>query len=163
METLKRFLFPSLTPAFLIRVLCLAILSYGIFGFVLTPFRIEGHSMEPTHRNGTFNFCWRLRYLFSKPKRGDVVVIRFAGERITLLKRVVALEGEVVEFRHGTLLIDGKELEEPYVRAPYRWNLPARRVDPGSVYVVGDNRSGPMKGHLFGQVALTRILGTPLW
>jgi hypothetical protein len=36
-------------------------------------------------------------------------------------------------------------------------------VEPHSVYVVGDNRYGPMQNHSFGQVTTTRILGSPLW
>lgn len=160
---LRRFFFPSLTPAFFIRAGFVAFVAYLIFGHLLTPFRINGYSMEPTYRNGEINFCWRLRYLFSPPRRGDIVLIRFAGQKITLLKRVVALENEEIEFRNGKLLINNKELEEPYVHSPYRWNLPPRRVEPNSVYVIGDNRAGPMKDHVFGQVTVTRILGSPLW
>lgn len=119
--------------------------------------------MEPAYRNGEFNFCWKLHHHFSKPKRGDVVVIRFAGQRVMLLKRVVALENEEVEFRTGQLFIDGKELKEPYIHYPYNWSLLARRVEPDSVYVVGDNRGGPIDNHSFGQVTLKRILGSPLW
>lgn len=152
-----------MTPAFLLRAGCVALTAYLLFGHLLIPFRIHGHSMEPTYRNGEVNVCWRLRYLFSKPKRGDVVVIRFAGQKVTLLKRVVALENEEIEFRNGTLWVDGQEVKEPYVHAPYNWNLSPRRVEPDSVYVVGDNRFGPMGNHLFGQVALSRILGSPLW
>lgn len=160
---ISNFIFPSLTPAFLIRAGCIALAAYLIFGHLLTPFWIKGNSMEPAYQNGEVNFCWKLRYLFSKPSRGDVVLIRFAGQRITLLKRVVALENEEVEFRNGRLLIDGKEQDEPYLRYPSDWTLPARRVEPNSVYVVGDNRSGPMQNHVFGQTSLTRILGGPLW
>ena len=160
---IRQFFFPSLTPAFLIRAGCIAFVAYLVFGHLLAPFRIKGHSMEPTYQNGEFNFCWRFRYLFSKPKRGDVVVIRFTGQRITLLKRVVALEKEEVEFRNGRLLINGKELDEPYIHYPYNWSLSARQVEPNSVYVVGDNRSGPMQNHFFGQASLPRILGGPLW
>ncbi|MCX8118135.1 MAG: signal peptidase I [Desulfobacterota bacterium] len=163
MNRLRRFLFPALTRTFMIRAGLIALFTYLIFGYLLIPFRIEGYSMEPTYRNGAINFCWRGRYLFSKPKRGDVVVIRLAGQRVTLLKRVVGLEGEVVEFKNGKLLVDGIEIEEPYLRIPSRWTLPPRRVEPGSVYVVGDNRGGPMRDHLFGQVSLSRILGSPLW
>ena len=119
--------------------------------------------MEPTYQNGEVNFCWKLRYLFSKPARGDIVVIRFAGQRVTLLKRLVALENEEVEFRNGKLLINGKEQDEPYLRYPCDWSLPARRVEPDSVYVVGDNRSIPIQNHVFGQTSLARILGGPLW
>jgi len=159
----SQFFFPSLTPAFMIRAGCIALAAYLIFGHLLTPFWIKGNSMEPAYQNGEVNFCWKLRYLFSKPRRGDVVVIRFAGQRITLLKRVIALENEEVEFRNGRLLIDGKEQNEPYLCHPCNWTLPSRRVEPDSVYVVGDNRSGPMPNHVFGQTSLSRILGGPLW
>jgi len=159
----RQFFLPSLTPAFLIRAGCVALFAYLIFGHLLTPFRIKGHSMEPTYQNGEFNFCWRIRYLFSTPKRGDVVVIRFTGQRVTLLKRVVALEGEEVEFRDGRLFINGKEWNEPYTHYLYNWTLSPRRVEPNSVYVVGDNRSGLMQNHFFGQASLPRILGGPLW
>jgi signal peptidase I len=160
---ISKFFFPSLTLAFVIRAGCIALIAYLVFGHLLTPFWIKGNSMEPTYQNGEVNFCWKLQYLFSKPKRGDVVVIRFTGQRITLLKRVVALENEEVGFRNGKLLIDGREQDEPYLRYPCDWTLAARRVEPNSVYVVGDNRSGPMQNHLFGQTSLARILGGPLW
>jgi signal peptidase I len=162
-KEIRKFFFPSLTHSFLIRAGCVALLAYLVFGHLLTPFRIKGHSMEPTYQNGGFNFCWRSRYLFSKPKRGDVVFIRFTGQRVTLLKRVVALEGEEVEFRDGRLFINGKELDEPYIHYPYNWSLSLRQVESNSVYVVGDNRSGLMQNHFFGQTSLTRILGGPLW
>lgn len=119
--------------------------------------------MEPTYRDGGVNFCWKLRYLFSDPKRFDVVAIRFAGSRRMLLKRVVALEGEEVEFRGGKLFIEGKAMDEPYVQYPCDWNLPPRRVEMGCVYVIGDNRSMPMEEHLFGQTRLEKIIGSPLW
>ena len=79
--------------------------------------------MEPTYRNGSFNFCWRLAYIFSEPERYDVVVIRFTGKKVMLLKRIVALDEEWVEFRSGKLFVNGKEIDEPYIRYPYKWNL----------------------------------------
>ena len=162
-KTIHQFLFPSLTPAFLIRVFLVALSAYLVFGHLCIPFRIEGYSMEPTYRNGGINFCWRLRYLFSGPKRYDVVALRFAGHRVMLLKRVVATEGEQVEFRKGKLFVNGKETDEPYVCYPCNWNLPPRQVEADSVYVIGDNRSGPIEHHHFGQTSIKRILGTPLW
>ncbi len=80
-----------------------------------------------------------------------------------LLKRVVALEGERVEFRDGRLFVNGSEMDEPYVNYPSDWNLPPRVVGRNSVYVVGDNRNVPMEGHLFGQTSIHRIIGGPLW
>ena len=160
---IRRFFFPSLTPRFLIRVCFVAVFAYLFFGYVLLPIRIQGTSMEPTYRNGGINFCWKLRYLFSNPKRHDVVALRLAGNKVMLLKRVVALEGEQVEFRDGRLFVDGKALEEPYVRHLSNWSLPPRQVEKGCVYVVGDNRNMPMENHHFGQASNKRIIGAPLW
>ena len=119
--------------------------------------------MEPTYRNGSVNFLWKFGYIFSKPKRYDVVAVRFAGNKVMLLKRVVAVEGERIEFLNGKLFVDGKEIDEPYVRYPCNWNLPPRQVEKDSVYVVGDNRSTPIEDHHFGQTSMKRILGVPLW
>jgi signal peptidase I len=160
---IRQFFFPSLTPMFLIRVFLVSLFAYLFFDYLCIPFTIQGISMEPTYRDGRVNFCWRLRYLFSEPKRHDVVAVRFAGSRVMLLKRVVAREGEQVEFRGGRLFVDGNGIEEPYVRLPCNWNLPSRRVDKDCVYVVGDNRSMPIEDHHFGQTSRIRIVGVPLW
>ena len=159
----RQFFFPSITRGFLIRVALVAFGAYLVFGYLLIPIRIEGSSMEPTYHHGDFNFCWTLCHLFSAPNRHDVVALRFAGPRVMLLKRIVALEGERVEFRNGRLWINGQEREEPYVRYPCDWNLSSRRVEKECVYVVGDNRSMPMEQHHFGQASLKRIVGVPLW
>ena len=119
--------------------------------------------MEPTYHDGGVNFCWRLPYLFSQPKRHDVVAVRFAGSKVMLLKRVIALEGEQVEFRNGKLFVDGREIEEAYVRYPCHWNLSPRQVEKDCVYLVGDNRSMPMESHHFGQASKRRIMGVILW
>jgi signal peptidase I len=119
--------------------------------------------MEPTYHNGSINFCWRLKYLFSKPKRFDVVAVRLAGKKVMFLKRVVALEGEKVEFRDGKLFVNETEIEEPYVRYPCHWNLPLRQVEKDCIYVVGDNRNMPIENHFFGQTQSDRIMGVPLW
>jgi len=80
-----------------------------------------------------------------------------------LLKRVIAVEGESVEFREGKLFVGGQGIDEPYVHYPCTWNLSPRRVDPGCVYVVGDNRNMPIENHYFGQTPIRRIMGVPLW
>jgi signal peptidase I len=160
---LRQFFFPSITPKFILRVVVVALSAYLVFTYVLIPIHIQGSSMEPTYHNGSINFCWTLGILFSKPQRHDVVAVRLAGRRVMLLKRVVALEGERIEFRYGKLLVDGNKIDEPYVRYPCDWNLSPRQVEQSSVYVVGDNRSMPIEDHYFGQSSIKRIVGVPLW
>ncbi|HMK77230.1 MAG TPA: signal peptidase I [Thermodesulfobacteriota bacterium] len=160
---IRQFFFPSITPKFVIRVSSVALSAYLFFGYLCIPFSIRGTSMEPTYHDGGVNFCWRLRYLFSEPIRHDVVAVRFAGSKVMLLKRVIALEGEQVEFRNGKLFVDGRGIEEPYVRYPCAWNLSHRQVEKDCIYVVGDNRSMPIDDHHFGQASKSRIVGVPLW
>lgn len=162
-NSLKQFLFPTIKRLFIIRLILVATAAFLIFTYVLIPFKISGQSMEPTYLDGTFNFCFRLRYFFSEPQQGDIVAIRMAGESVMLLKRIVGLPGDVVEFKSGRLFINNKPLQEPYLVYPSDWNLPPRRVKPGYLYVVGDNRNVPIQTHRFGQTSVKRIVGSPLW
>ena len=162
-KRVRQFLLPNLTRAFFLRMLVVAATATLLFSQVFIPLRIQGQSMEPTYHDGGFNFCWRWRYLFSQPAHGDVVVIRFAGPRVMLLKRIVALAGETVEFRQGALFVNGRKVEEPYVKTASDWQLPSRRVEPGKVYVVGDNRGVSVNRHHFGQVHQQRIIGGLVW
>ena len=162
-STLKKFFLPRITKRYLLRISLVALFSYVFFGFVCTPFRIKGHSMAPTYMDWEVNFCFKLRYVLSRPQRGDIVTLRLTGERVMLLKRVVALEGDIVEFRNGDLFINKERVDEGYTRYPSDWNLPPRTVNKGHIYVVGDNRSVPIDIHRFGQTPTDRIIGIPLW
>jgi signal peptidase I len=160
---IRSFLFPNITARYLFRVAAIAISAYICFGTLLIPFFTEGASMEPTYRNGGFNFCLRTAFWFKPIERGDVVLVRFAGKEVMLLKRVMALAGDRVGFVNGTLLLNGQMVNEPYVDNSGGWNLPERTVDVGKVYVVGDNRKGSMEAQVFGQTDTHRIMGKPLW
>jgi len=162
-KTIRNFFFPSITMKFFVRASFMGLLACIFFYYICIPVKISGASMEPSYRDGSVNLTWRLRYTFSSPKRYDVVAVRFAGSRVMLLKRVVALEGEELEFRDGKLLVNGKELDEPYIKYPCNWNLPPRQVQKGNVYIIGDNRSMPLNQHTFGQTSIKRIIGAPVW
>ncbi|WP_245695168.1 signal peptidase I [Desulforhopalus singaporensis] len=159
----RRFLLPKLDRWFALRVTAVALTSYLVFGYVLIPLHIRGRSMEPTYHDNSFNFSWRQRYLLVKPKRFAVVTVRFSGTRVMLLKRIIAFAGETVEYRKGQLFINGRKVDEPYVKYQSNWNLEPRTVSPDHVYVIGDNRSGPMDRHQFGEVHVQRIAGGVLW
>ena len=162
-DRIRQFLYPSLTPKTLARIALVALFAYIFFGYICIPFHIKGYSMEPTYTNGHINFCWTPVYISSEPARYDIVLIRFAGKKAMLLKRIVAMEGETIEFRDGKLFVNEMELNEPYLRYPCNWNLEPRQVKKGHVYVVGDNRNMPIKNHNFGQTSINRIIGIPLW
>lgn len=154
---------PRMGKWYLLRVAVIALLALVFFGFLCRPMYLNGGSMEPNYHSGTLNFCWMPTYWFREPERGDVVVLRYAGEKIQLLKRIVGLPGDMIEFRKGDLYVNGKLLDEPYVKFPKAdWNLKPRKVSEGHYYVVGDNRSMPMHQHKFGEIRKNRVEGALL-
>jgi signal peptidase I len=160
---IENFFFPRLNRPFFIRVGVIILLFGGIFGFVLMPAFINGKSMEPTYGAIGFNFCTKLKYKFNPIQVGDIVVIRYVDKKF-FLKRVVALEGDIVEFRDGVLFVNYQPKYEPYIKDnKCDWNLPPRMVQKNHVYVVGDNRTMDIGRHQFGQVAVSRIIGGGLW
>src|SRR5262249_8631395 len=96
------------------------------------------------------------------PERGDVVSIRMAGHSVMYLKRIVGMPGETVEFKDGTLLVDGRALDEPYVKSWCHWDYPARKLGKGEYFVGGDNRAMSVEEHEFGVAGRDRILGKVL-
>ena len=156
------FFFPRLRAGFFIRLAAVAFFALVVFGFLLMPCVIDGESMMPTYGRHGFNFCKKWSYWFKKPERSDVVVIKYASN-LYLLKRIVGLEGDTVEFRKGELFVNGRKQHEPYIHYICTWDLPPRRIAPGNCYVIGDNRSQPIKEHIFGQLSMKRIVGKPLF
>jgi signal peptidase I len=161
-EAITHFYVPKLDGAFLTRLITILAVGYVIFSFVLIPEFIVGASMEPTYSRRGFTFCWRGKYLFSKPKRGDIVIIRFTKD-VSLLKRIIGLPGDIIYIQNGVFYLNGVAQKEDYVKNPCDWNLPPRTVAPGHVYVIGDNRSMAMNRHKFGEVSQKRINGVPIW
>ena len=158
---LKHFFCPEFNRKSAIRMAVIAAVSV-IFFLIFRPCFIMGSSMEPGYSDHGVVLSFTLRYTFVPVKRGDIVIVSYFGKRY-LLKRVVALAGDVVEFRSGKLLVNGKEQEEPYVKNPCRWTTSPVKVEEGFCFIVGDNRDQPQIEHIHGQVSLDRITGGPLW
>ncbi len=145
----------------LVRIVVLIITVFVTWKFIIRPMRVEGPSMSPTCQERSIKFLNRLAYLRHEPRRYDVVAIRFTGESIMLMKRIVALPGEKVEFIEGKLYINDKPLEEPYLRRPCRWSFAPEQpvLGPDEYYVVGDNRAMPEENHTKGIVRRAKIVG----
>ena len=155
---------PRFTAGHIVRMLVLAIVVVVVCKTLFLPFFIHGESMEPTYGNRGFGFCYTLAYRNHPPARGDIVVLAYAGHRKMLLKRVLAREGETVEWKEGVCYVDGVPLDESYVKLPREpWDLPPRKVGPGQIYVMGDNRSVPAEVHVGGVISSGRVVGRPLW
>lgn len=149
---------PRLTAVRLVGIVALILV---LRSYVLLPIQVDGPSMLPNYRENSINVVNRLAYLRSEPRRGDVVAIRFSGKSIMLMKRVVGLPGETVEWINGRLLINGRYIDEPYVKYSCSWEFrpPTWQLSDDEYYVVGDNRSMPYEDHKQGIAKRERIVG----
>jgi signal peptidase I len=143
----------------LVRIAVLGVISFVIFGWLLTPIRVRGISMEPTYEDGRLNFVNRAAYSLRGPARGDVVAIRLAGPHVLYVKRVVGLPNERVAILRGVVQIDGMPLREPYVLHRQPWDYAEVTIGPGEYFVIGDNRAMRVGDHDFGRVDTRRIIG----
>jgi signal peptidase I len=124
--------------------------------------------MINTLQNGDRVLVNRLSYRLHEPRRGDVVVLkRFDGaaEERDLIKRVVGLPGETIEFRSCIVYVNGNALIEPYIDP----DIQARDgcggdqaplvVPSETVYVLGDHRGKSSDSRVFGPVADRMLIG----
>jgi signal peptidase I len=100
-------------------------------------------------------------YFQDEPKRGDVVVFASPVEPDELLvKRVVAVPGNIIDSQLGHVRIDGFTLPEPYVlRAGATGQIGATLVPADTYYVLGDNRDDSSDSRVWGAVPAAAIVG----
>lgn len=123
--------------------------------FLFQAFFIPSASMEPTLEEGDRVLVNKLSYDVHDINRGDVVVFELPPDKVgddgikDLIKRVIALPGDVIETRDGVVYIDDRRLSEPYLPEgtvtgdPSKGSNPAierQTVPEGTVFVMGDNR-----------------------
>ena len=136
--------------------------------FVVQQFAVEGESMMSTLHDGDRVLVNRLSYRLHDPRRGDVVVLkRFDGASAErdLIKRVIGLPGENIEFRSCVAYINDVPLDEPYIdleiqaRDGCGGDQPKLLVPEGQVFVMGDHRGRSSDSRAFGPVADELLIG----
>jgi len=115
--------------------------------FIFEGIYIPTASMEPTLPVGIHLVLDKITYDLRVPVRGEVIAfVSPVPPTKDMVKRVIAIEGDTVEIRNKKVLLNGKELEEPYVqytRPTERLmgdNLGPLQVPQDHVFVLGDNR-----------------------
>ena len=135
-----------------------------IQSFLVQAFYIPSSSMEPTLEVGDRVLVNKLSYDLHDVNRGDLVVFErpdgSAGDIKDLIKRVIGLPGETVEIRDGSVLIDGRVLDEPYLADDeVLVEFAPVQVPEDQVFVMGDNRDDSRDSRVFGPITIDSIVG----
>ena len=172
----------------LVTIVAVALgLALAIQAFVVKPFRIPSESMVPTLAVGQRVLVDRITSHFSQPGRGDVVVFKppqgadddqcgvqhppdeacpeptAQRSQTNFIKRVVGLPGDHLKVLAGRVYINGKELNEPYIKPSATCeicNLPRQiTVPPGHFFMMGDNRGESDDSRTWGPIPKKWIIG----
>ena len=157
----------------LLEILETIVLTLLIFfvvqNFVAQPYQILQVSMEHTLEPGQYVLVDKLSPHFSDYKRGDVIVfeppagIQEDGQNIPFIKRVVAVGGDTVEVKDGTVWVNGAKLSEPYVFEGQSTDpitgQTAWKVPTGFLFVMGDHRQESQDSRAFGPIAKSTVIG----
>lgn len=150
---------------FWLRDLTLSVLiALVVILFLYQPVKVEGTSMMPALQDQERVFINKFVYRLGlgEVSRGDTVVFWFPGDPSkSYIKRVIGLPGDVVEVRSGTVFVNQKALDEPYVPEEYRdrQSVTVMRVPEGHYYVLGDHRSSSNDSRSWGPVPREAIYG----
>jgi signal peptidase I len=161
------------------------ILALFIRAYFVQAFKIPSGSMIPTLLIGDhilvnkFIYGTKLPFsdkrflVFRKPGRGDIMVFRYPEDPSRdFIKRVAAVEGDMIESKNKVIYVNGRPVTEPYTQhTDYlmgstgmepRDNFGPLVVPKGKFFMMGDNRDQSYDSRYWGYVDMKDIRGEAL-
>ncbi|MDY3800485.1 MAG: signal peptidase I [Bacilli bacterium] len=135
-----------------------------IIMYVATVQQIIGSSMESKYKDQDIVILNKLHYRFFKIKRFDVVSLKYDDSKY-LIKRVIGLPGDNIEYKNNKLFINGKEIEEYFLDKETNTEdfslttLGYEKIPKDMYLVLGDNRENSLDSREIGLVKRKDILG----
>lgn len=125
--------------------------------FIATPAIVDGASMDDTLKDGQLVIINKLVYRFDDIKRFDVVVVKNEINNDKIIKRVIGLPNEVVEYRDNKLYINN-ELVNTNIK--FKDTSDFRKTTKENEYLVlGDNRPVSKDSRVLGNFTKEDIIG----
>jgi len=151
-----------------IKDILIAVLIALLIMTFLKPTIVKENSMQPTLNPNNYIFLSKQAYtLFSQPKAGDIIVFHSDlttsdGKEKLLIKRIVAVSGDVITIAEGSVYVNDMLLDEPYldnVKTP--GYIESYKIPDGEVFVMGDNREHSIdsRDSRIGSIEVKEIVG----
>ncbi|MBP3892997.1 MAG: signal peptidase I [Atopobiaceae bacterium] len=138
--------------------------------FIAETYEVPSGSMLETIQLGDRLVGEKVSLHFEDPQAGDIVTFNDPdGSGVTLIKRVVATAGDVVDLQDGRVILNGQVIDEPYTQGKPSYALDGHAtnlsenitypitIPSGMVWVMGDNRTNSLDSRYFGPVSLEAV------
>ena len=123
--------------------------------FVFSPIRVNGASMNQTLNDKDIMILDEISYRFSEIERFNIVVVKEENEY--LIKRIIGLPGEKIEYKDNKLYIDGKYVKEDFKHMETMDFSTTLGED--EYFIMGDNRTNSTDSRIFGPISRDEIIG----
>ena len=146
------------------KYVVVVVIVFLLFIFVMGLQQVVGPSMNPTLKEGDVLIVNKLLYRIGKVQRNDIVVL--SQEEKYMVKRVVGLPGEHIEYKDNYVYVNGEKFKEPFIDAdkfPTKdfklEDLGYDKIPEGMYLVLGDNRVNSKDSRDFGLIKKKQIKG----
>ncbi|TME68542.1 MAG: signal peptidase I [Chloroflexi bacterium] len=150
----------------IVQALALAVVISVVLNlFVVQVTEVRQNSMVPTLLQNDRVLVSKLDYRFGVAQRGDIIVFNppIPDATIPYVKRVIAVAGETVDLRNGSVFVNGKPVDFPQAHGATQPQAPQIvypfTVPDGQIFVMGDNRTFSSDSRTFGPVPVGNIIG----
>ena len=125
--------------------------------FLITPAAVSGSSMESTLNNHDLVIINKLVYRIKPIERFDIVVVNNDKDNDRIIKRVIGLPNETIEYKDNKLYINGK-LIETKLSFEYTDDFKVETKED-EYFVLGDNRDVSKDSRMLGSFNKKDIVG----
>lgn len=137
------------------------IIAFLIRTFLYSPIQVVGSSMVPNLNDKELMLLDKISYRFNDIKRFDIVVVK--SEK-PIIKRIIGLPEEEIEYRDNKLYVNGKFVDEKFKTNGKTSDfnikvLGSTKVPKDSYFVVGDNRINSKDSRVIGFIKKDQIEG----
>lgn len=129
--------------------------------YIFSPVRVNGTSMSPTLEDGDIMILNEIGYYLNGIDRFDIAVANIDGEK--LIKRVIGLPGEKIEYRDNKLYVNDELVVENFKHEDTddfslsKFNVEV--IPDNHYFLVGDNRGNSKDSRIIGFVHKSKIMG----
>jgi signal peptidase I len=125
--------------------------------FLVTPAIVSGASMDNTLEDGQLVIINKLIYRISDIKRFDIVVVNNISGNDKIIKRVIGLPNEKIEYKDNKLYINDELIE---VNFDYKDTDDfTYTTEEGEYFVLGDNRPVSKDSRSIGPFTQDKFVG----